>query len=260
MIMVQNKQQHLRYYDFPHGPVSVEVKLRLDLDSDGLVKNFTVVAMGPNVIGYVEQLILGVQCVGYKCIPTSSLNEEQQKMATWAQATLINMKAVGPVTLEFLFEDGVPVCSDANPGRFGREHCLLQFFNGLKAPDMKLIALVQVRCVCVCVCVCMRVCVRVCVRACVRARARVCVCVAHLGLCGAAGCRLVLSAPHSVLRVSCSHKLVPLARRLRWWCRPLRRISISGRCGAGCTTTTTPRLIATTQRQVASSPSTTCVV
>ena len=144
MIIVQNKQQHLRYYDFPYGPVTVEPRLKLDLDSDGLVKNFTVVAMGPNIIGYLEQLILGVQCVGYKYIPASVLTEEQQKLSAWAQATLTNMKAVGPVTLEFLFEDGVPICADANPGRFGREHCVLQFYNSLKKPDMRFIALVQV--------------------------------------------------------------------------------------------------------------------
>ena len=97
-----------RFYDFPHGSISVEGKLSLDLDSDGLIKNFTVVSMGPNIIGYVEQLILGVQCVGYKYVQPQALSAEQQKLSEWAQATLSNMKVTGPSTIEFLFEEGVP--------------------------------------------------------------------------------------------------------------------------------------------------------
>lgn len=85
----------------------MEGKLALDLDSDGLIKNFTVVAMGTSTIGYVEQLILGVQCVGYKYLPVHTLTAEQQNLAKWAQATLDNMEAVGPTTLEFLFEEGI---------------------------------------------------------------------------------------------------------------------------------------------------------
>ena len=51
------------------------------------------------------------------------------------------------------------------------------YFNNLKPPSHKTLAVQMALCVCVCVCVCVFVCVCVCVRACVRACVRVCACV-----------------------------------------------------------------------------------
>ena len=118
MLFVANKPHTLRYYDFSHGPISVEARLRVDLDADGLVKNFTVVTLGNhNLHGYVEQLILGEKCVGFKFLPKHTLTTEQQSLAVWAKTTIATMAPAGPATLEFLFQDGIPHCSDANPGQ-----------------------------------------------------------------------------------------------------------------------------------------------
>ena len=142
MIRVANKPQNLRFYDFGLGAVSIEGCLRLDLDADGLVKNFTVVSHGDKVVGHIEQLILGMRCAGLKYIPADALTAEQKTLAAWSQATLTAMECVGPTTLEFLFQDGVPYCADANPGRFGLEHVALQFYESLGVPKLRFLCLV----------------------------------------------------------------------------------------------------------------------